>query len=38
LMLGRPVENAALHVAVLLAYAAVALMVALVLLRRRLLR
>jgi lipooligosaccharide transport system permease protein len=38
LMLGRPVENAALHVAVLAAYAAVALVVALILLRRRLLR
>lgn len=38
LMLGRPVENAALHVAVLAVYAAVALVIALVLLRRRLLR
>ncbi|MDT6960042.1 ABC transporter permease [Cupriavidus sp. SZY C1] len=38
LMLGRPVENAALHVIVLAAYAAVALVVALVLLRRRMLR
>ncbi|AZG13940.1 MULTISPECIES: ABC transporter permease [Cupriavidus] len=38
LMLGRPVEHAALHVIVLAAYAAVALVVALVLLRRRMLR
>ncbi len=38
LMLGRPVENVALHVAVLAGYAAVALVAALVLLRRRLLR
>ena len=38
LMLGWPVANAPLHVAVLAAYAAVALMVALVLLRRRMLR
>ncbi|WP_092594561.1 ABC transporter permease [Ralstonia sp. 25mfcol4.1] len=38
LMLGRPVENAAVHLAVLAAYAVVALVVALVLLRRRLLR
>ncbi|WP_066731031.1 ABC transporter permease [Cupriavidus sp. D384] len=38
LMLGRPVENGAVHLAVLAAYAAVALVVALVLLRRRLLR
>ncbi|RZT41608.1 ABC transporter permease [Cupriavidus agavae] len=38
LMLGRPVEGATLHVAVLAAYAVVALVVALVLLRRRMLR
>ncbi|WP_186424927.1 ABC transporter permease [Cupriavidus metallidurans] len=38
LMLGRPVENVALHVGVLAAYAAVALTVALVLLRKRMLR
>ncbi|CAG9181299.1 ABC transporter permease [Cupriavidus respiraculi] len=38
LMLGRPIENPGLHVAVLAAYAAVALVVALALLRRRLLR
>ncbi len=38
LMLGRPIENAGLHVAVLAAYAAVALVLALALLRRRLLR
>ncbi len=38
LMLGRPVENAALHIAVLALYAAVALVTALLLLRRRLLR
>nr|WP_315596963.1 ABC transporter permease [uncultured Cupriavidus sp.] len=38
LMLGRPVENVTLHVAVLAGYAAVALVAALVLLRRRLLR
>lgn len=38
LMLGRPVENAAVHVAVLVVYAAAALVVALVLLRRRMLR
>ncbi|SDC13694.1 lipooligosaccharide transport system permease protein [Cupriavidus sp. YR651] len=38
LMLGRPVENAPLHLAVLAAYAIAALVIALVLLRRRLLR
>ena len=38
IMLGRPVDNLALHLIVLGAYAAVALVVALVLLRRRLLR
>jgi lipooligosaccharide transport system permease protein len=38
LMLGRPVENVTLHVAVLAVYAVVALMVALVLLRKRMLR
>ena len=38
LMLGTPVENVALHLGVLIAYAVVALMVALVLLRRRMLR
>lgn len=38
LMLGRPVEHAAVHLAVLTAYAVVALVVALVLLRRRMLR
>ena len=37
-MLGRPVENVALHVGVLAAYAVVALTVALVLLRKRMLR
>lgn len=38
LMLGRPIDDMGLHVAVLAAYAAVALVVALALLRRRLLR
>ncbi len=38
LMLGRPVENVGLHVAVLAVYAIAALVLALVLLRRRLLR
>lgn len=38
LMLDRPVEQAGLHLAVLAAYAAVALVVALMLLRRRMLR
>ncbi|MFJ4293387.1 ABC transporter permease [Cupriavidus sp. NPDC089707] len=38
LMLGRPVEGAGLHLAVLAAYAAAALVVSLVLLRRRMLR
>jgi len=38
LMLGRPVENVVLHVAVLAVYAVVALTVALVLLRKRMLR
>ena len=38
LMLGRPVEGAGLHLAVLAAYAGGALVVSLVLLRRRMLR
>jgi lipooligosaccharide transport system permease protein len=38
LMLGRPIDDLGLHVAVLAAYAAVALLVSLALLRRRLLR
>ncbi|PZX31879.1 putative ABC TRANSPORTER, membrane component [Cupriavidus phytorum] len=38
LMLGRPVDGAGLHLAVLAAYAVIALVVCLVLLRRRLLR
>lgn len=38
LMLGRPIDHAALHIAVLAAYAIVALVLSLVLLRRRLLR
>ncbi|TPQ31885.1 MULTISPECIES: ABC transporter permease [Cupriavidus] len=38
LMLGRPIDNAGLHIAVLMAYGIVALVLSLVLLRRRLLR
>jgi lipooligosaccharide transport system permease protein len=37
-MLGRPVEHGGLHLAVLAVYAVAALLVALVLLRRRMLR